>query len=156
MIVPKDFEPPEKLVTSTFIIRKLCASDVYLDYLTVMANIDIIRKTRGGDWPTPNLTFEEDLIDLAWHQREFEYKKSFAFIVLSLDQSKALGCVYFYPPNWRKKATQLADVDVSFWVTQNAYDHGLYLKLYQAIQSWLQKDWPFKHPFWTNAIIPKF
>lgn len=154
MRIPKNFNPPQQLVTSNFFLRKLCAHDVYRDYLAVMANMDIIRKTRGGNWPTPSLTLEDDFIDLAWHQREFEYNRSFTFIVLSPDQSQYMGCVYFYPPNWRKEAPQEADVDVSFWVVQEAYDRGLYGELYGAVRSWLAKGWPFKHPFWTNQLLP--
>lgn len=153
-LVPKNFNPPTQLVTSTFLISKLCAKDVYLDYPVVMSNIEIIRETRGGNWPTLNLTFEDDFIDLAWHQREFEYKRSFAFKALSPNQNSFLGCIYFYPPNWRKKAPKGTDVDVSFWVTQEVFDQGLYEKLYYEIQRWIAKDWPFKHPFWTNKFLP--
>ncbi len=152
--IPESFNPPKELATSAFFISMLCAKDVYLDYLAVISNIDIIRKTRGGDWPTTSLTFEDDFIDLAWHQREFEYKRSFSFSVRSFDKSQYLGCVYFYPPNWRIKAPKKADVDVSFWVIQKAYDQGLYEKLYKVIRAWLEKDWPFKHPFWTNSLLP--
>ena len=69
--VPVDFKVPERLETPHFTIRKLCARDVYLDYLAVMSSIDLIKKTYGGSsWPEPDLTIEDDLIDLAWHQRE--------------------------------------------------------------------------------------
>jgi hypothetical protein len=37
--------------------------------MAVMSSIDVIKKTRGGDWPTSDLTFEDDLIDLAWPAR---------------------------------------------------------------------------------------
>ena len=56
------FKVPEKIEFEKFIVRKLCASDVYLDYMAVMSSIDIIQKTRGGNWPTPELSFEDDLM----------------------------------------------------------------------------------------------
>lgn len=51
-LVPKDFLPPEEWASSEFFIRKLCAVDVYWDYVHVMDNQEIIRKTRGGNWPS--------------------------------------------------------------------------------------------------------
>jgi len=57
-LVPENFNVPEKLETEHFLIRKLCANDVYLDYMAVMSSIDIIKQTRGGSWPTPDLTLK--------------------------------------------------------------------------------------------------
>jgi hypothetical protein len=153
-LVPNTFEVPEKLDHPQFIIRKLCASDTYLDYMAVMSSIDIIKKTRGGDWPAPDLSFEEDLIDLAWHQREFEYKNSFAYTVMSLDEKECVGCFYLYPPGHRNESSREADVDVSFWVTKKQYDKGLYPILYKAIDEWLKSTWPFKKIAYTNTEIP--
>lgn len=90
-----------------------------------MSSIDVIRSTRGGSWPSPELSFEEDMIDLGWHQREFENKTSFAFTVMNLDETKCLGCFYLYPAGYRKKAPENSDVDISFWVTQKEYNKGL-------------------------------
>lgn len=153
-LIPDNFKVPEMLETPKFRIRKLCAKDVYLDYMAVMSSIDIIKETRGGSWPTPELSFEDDLIDLSWHQREFEHGSSFAYTVMNLDESECLGCLYFYSAGFRKEAPEGSDVDVSFWVTQKGYDQGLYPELYQAIKGWLEKDWPFKKPFWSNMQTP--
>lgn len=154
-LIPDNFTVPEKLETPLFRIRKLCAKDVYLDYVAVMSSIDIIKKTRGGSWPTPDLSFEDDLIDLSWHQREFENGSSFAYTVMNLSETECLGCLYFYPPGFRKPAPEGTDVDVSFWVTQKSFDRGLYPKLYELIRDWLKKDWPFRKPFWSNLQIPR-
>lgn len=154
MLVSENFQVPEKYVTESFIIRKLCYHDAELDYEAVMSSIDIIKQTRGGDWPTSDLTYTDDQIDLAWHQREFENKTSFAYTVMSLDEKKCLGCLYFYPPGFRSKQSEDADIDVSFWVTKDAYDEGLYEVLYQTIDTWLKKDWPFKTIVYTNTELP--
>ncbi len=153
-LVPESFLVPEKLEHPKFVIRKLTARDVYLDYLAVTSSIEVIKKTRGGNWPPKELTFEDDLIDLAWHQREFEHKSSLAYTVMNPDQTECLGCLYFYPAGYRAEAPENADVDVSFWVTQKAYDEGLYPELFKTIKDWLTKDWPFKNPHWTNKEIP--
>jgi hypothetical protein len=153
-LVPDSFTVPEKLETPDFRIRKLRYHDAELDYEAVMSSIDIIQKTRGGDWPTTELTYEDDQIDLAWHQREFENRTSFAYTVMSLDETECLGCLYLYQPGWRGEKTKDADVDVSFWVTQAAYDKGLYPVLYRTIDDWL-KTWPFKKITYSNEVIPE-
>jgi hypothetical protein len=153
--IPDDFQVPTQLKTSDFLIRKLCYSDAKLDYAAVMSSIDIIRKTRGGAWPTADLSFVDDQIDLAWHQREFENGTSFAYTVMNLDETECLGCLYLYPPGFRDDSSKDAEVDVSFWVTQKAYDNGLYPKLYHALDSWLKDVWPMKRIVYTNKVIPE-
>lgn len=152
-LIPDSFLVPEEYKTDDFFIRKLTTRDVYLDYVAVMSSIDNIKNTRGGSWPTKDLTLEDDLIDLGWHQREFENRSSFAYTVFTPENDKCLGCFYFYPPGYRKEVDNTYDVDVSFWVTQEAYNEGLYEKLYATIQVFL-KDWPFKKPYWSNTLLP--
>ncbi len=154
MKLPKDFNVPNNIETKDFLFRKLTTRDVYLDYLAVMSSIDTIRKTRGGSWPTKELTFEEDLIDLGWHQKEFENKSTFAYTVFSPDNTKCLGCFYLYDAGTRKEVDSTYDVDVSFWVTQEAYDKGLYKKLYEEVKEFL-KQWPFEKPYFSNDVLPE-
>jgi len=94
MFVPENFVP-KNLIKDDYIARKLTARDVYLDYFAVMSSIDIIQEVRGGKWPEKNLTIEEDLIDLGWHQREFEFNSSFAFTIMNTEETECLGCIYF-------------------------------------------------------------
>jgi hypothetical protein len=152
--IPEEFQIPEKLLKNDFIIRKLVAKDVYLDYIAVMSSINIIKKTRGGIWPSPDLSFEDDMIDLAWHQREFEHKSSFAYTVMNLEESECLGCLYLYPPGTRSENSRNSDVDVSFWVTQSAYGKGFYKVLYNELSRWLTEYWKFKKIGYTNIQLP--
>ncbi|MEM7711716.1 MAG: hypothetical protein AAF264_13415 [Pseudomonadota bacterium] len=48
-----------------------------------------------GDWPD-GLTRENNLIDLAWHEREFTLRRSFSWIVRD-GAAAYLGCVYLFP-----------------------------------------------------------
>lgn len=153
-LVPDDFRVAEKIEAPNFIARKLSFNDAKLDYKAVISSIDIIKKTRGGDWPTKDLSFEEDQIDLGWHQREFENRTSFAYTVMSRDEKECLGCFYLYPPGYRSESSKNADVDVSFWVTQKAYEKGLYKELFFWLDSWL-KSWPFNKIVYTNKEIPQ-
>lgn len=152
--LPNHFVVPERLETADFLIRKICYRDAELDYAAVMSSIDIIHQTRGGTWPTTDLTFEDDQIDLAWHQREFESRSSFAYTVMRPDDQECLGCLYFYPPGFRGDASAGADVDISFWVTQGAYDRGLYPVLYRVLCDWVRDVWPFRKVVFSNVMIP--
>ncbi len=46
------------------------------------------------------------------------------------------------------------DVDVSWWVTPEAYARGDYSALYRALRHWLASELPFSEPFFSNAEIP--
>lgn len=143
---------PTNLEKDKYRARKLCARDVYLDYFAVMSSIDIIHQTRHDRWPSPNLTIEEDLIDLGWHQREFEHGSSFAFTMMNKDESECLGCIYFYPEN---ESDSNYEVEVSWWITQKFYDEGMYDEVSWDIREWVEKDWPYKKVFFSNKQLPE-
>ena len=46
------------------------------------------------------------------------------------------------------------DVDVSWWVTPDAYERGYYTKLYAALQHWVVADYPFRKPYYSNLEMP--
>jgi hypothetical protein len=46
------------------------------------------------------------------------------------------------------------DVDVSWWVTPEAYDGGYYAGLYVALRHWIVEAFPFKNPHFSNREIP--
>jgi hypothetical protein len=155
----ENYQPKERIETPDFIIRKLEAADVERDYETFISNIDAIKMQRGGTWPDGTETLEEDRIDLGWHQREFELGISFAYQVMSPDEQEMLGCVYFYPPKHPNNgASQYEpegiDVSVNLWTTEEAYQSGIYDKLYRFTEEWL-KEWPLTSPVITNLIKPE-
>ena len=89
--VPKEFKIPEKLETKEFRLRMLTVNDVVKDYDAVMTSVDHLRSVwPGGSWPD-GLTFEQDLIDLGWHQKEFQRRRSFAYTVVTPSESKVTG-----------------------------------------------------------------
>jgi hypothetical protein len=95
----------------------------------------------GRDDPWSDTSLEENLVDLGWHQKEFELRRSFAYTVVAPDESKILGCVYLYPADE-------ADVEVRLWVRREAWDDGLDPLLEQAVRTWLAERWPFRSSVW--------
>ncbi len=137
--VPADFNVPEKLETPEFRIRMLTVNDVVKDYDAVMTSVEHLKTVwPGSRWPD-GLTFEQDLIDLGWHQKEFQTRRSFAYTVVTLSESRVIGCVYIDPT--RRSGF---DAEVFLWARQSEVAGGLETRLYRTIQDWLHTVWPFK------------
>ncbi|MEP7027147.1 MAG: GNAT family N-acetyltransferase [Candidatus Eisenbacteria bacterium] len=137
--IPTDFTVPEKLETEDFRLRMLTVHDVVKDYDAVMSSMDHCKSIRpGGRWPE-GLTLEQNLIDLGWHQKEFQTRRSFAYTVLNRSGSKVMGCVYIEPT--RKPGY---DAEVYLWARQSELAGGLEGRLHVAVKDWIAKEWPFQ------------
>lgn len=150
--LPADFTAPRELSFEDITARPLSRADIVDDLAGVNSSIEIIQQTRGGSWPTEQLSEDFDLLDLAWHEREFRDGTSFAYVVYNTD-GEYVGCFYLYGIGLRTELTQElldADVDASWWVTSAAYDKGYYDKLYQALQLWLGESFPFTKVHYSN------
>lgn len=150
-----DFTPPVELEYEDLAARPLTRLDVKTDLNAVNSSIDIIRKTRGGSWPKEQLSEEFNLLDLAWHEREFRELSSFAYVVHDANNTYT-GCFYIYPMGHRTTLSEDVlgyDADISWWVTTTAYERGSYEKLYAAIESWA-KLFPFNSVYYSNKEIP--
>jgi hypothetical protein len=99
--VPRDFQVPSKLETAEFRLRMLTIHDVVKDFDAVITSVDHLKTIwPGGKWPE-GLTLEQNLIDLGWHQKEFQIRRSFAYTVVSLSEHTVMGCVYIEPTRKR-------------------------------------------------------
>ena len=99
---------------------------------------------------------EFDFVDLVWHECEFRERYSFAYAVYDAD-ARYVGCCYLYPMGRRTPLTEPLlkhDVDVSWWVTADAYERGTYTTLFLALQHWLAEAFPFAMPYYSNVLIP--
>ena len=138
--VERSFKVPDKLETKEFRLRMLTIHDVVKDYDAVMSSVDELKEIwPDSDWPQ-GLTLEKNLIDLGWHQREFLIRSSFAYTVVSLDETRVLGCVYINPT--RKRGY---DAEVYLWARETEIGVGLDASLYSAVKSWLTTEWPFEN-----------
>ena len=91
-----------------------------------------------------------------WHELEFRENSSFADAVYTTT-GIYLGCCYFYPLGRRTPLDDNLlrhDVDVSWWVTPEAYRQGYYVKLYYALRQWSVGAFPFQNPHFSNREIP--
>lgn len=139
--LPGGFEVPRLLETGAFRIRPITIHDVVKDYEAVMTNREHLWGLFGGawGWPAEDLTLEQDLIDLGWHQKEFQMRSSFDYAVMSPDESRLLGCVYVDPPE-----KEGFDAEVCFWVRRDGVEDGLERDLERAVRAWIAEAWPFE------------
>ena len=148
-IVPNDFDVPEQLETERLRLRPLKIQDAVRDYDAVMTSEDRLRSVYdpGGDWPS-GLTLEQNIIELGWHQAEFQLRTSFAYTVVNLDESEVLGCVYLYPTQRHQY-----DVEITMWVRQSRVAEGLDQHLFETVESWIADFWPFENPAYPGRHI---
>jgi hypothetical protein len=154
--LPEEFEPPVHLVHDDVRANALTRADLDDDVRGINASLDLIRRTRGGDWPTEPVTHDFNYVDAVWHECEFRDHKSFTYVLRTAD-GDYMGCAYFYPIGMRTPLTDelmACDVDVSWWITPTAYDAGYYPKVYAALHHWLADVFPSWRAHFSNAEIP--
>ncbi len=137
--LPEDFEVPTLLQTEAFRIRPISIHDVVKDYDAVMTNREYLWSLFGEawGWPEEDLTLEQDLVDLGWHQKEFQMGSSLDYAVMSQDEKRLLGCVYIDPPG---KAG--FDAEVYLWARQDGPEEGLERELEGVVRRWISDEWP--------------
>jgi hypothetical protein len=153
---PSEFLVPTELAFGDLRAHVLTRADLHDDVAGINDSLDVIRRTRGGTWPAEAVTAEFDYVDLVWHECEFRNHDSFSYVLRDLDGAY-LGCRYLYPTGRRTALTDellVHDVDVSWWVTANAYDAGWYEKVWVALQTWLADRFPFTAPYGSNVLLP--
>jgi len=137
--VPDDFQIPAGLETAEFRLRMLTVNDVVKDFEAVVTSAEHLKEVfPDGTWPD-GLTLEQDLIDLGWHQKEFQRRTSFAYTVVTLSESRVLGCVYVCPTHKRGY-----DAAVFLWARQSELAGGLEERLTDAVKQWIAEKWPFR------------
>jgi hypothetical protein len=156
LVLPAGFDVPQEVAYEDLRARALTRANLADDVAGINASLDLIRRTRGGNWPTEAVTEEYNYVDLVWHECEFRDHGSFTYVLRDGDNGY-LGCCYLYPMGGRTPLTDelLAnDVDVTWWVTPTAYEAGYYRKTYHALQTWLADAFPFESPHYSNREIP--
>ncbi len=135
-LVSDEFDVPAGLDTPQYRLRMLTVHDVVKDYDAVMSSVEHLKGALdpASSWPE-GLSLEQDLIDLGWHQKEFQKRSSFAYTMMTPNEERCLGCVYVYP-------SEEADADIFMWVRRDEYER-LDVHLETAVREWIESDWPF-------------
>ena len=126
---------PTVRILGDFTLKALSIKDLERDFSAVMESAaDIKAANPGSSWPA-GLTKEKNLIDLAWHQREFEARRSFAWVVENVD-GRYLGCLYVYPSIAGEKSAEV----VWWWRTDAVVSNQSFR---EHLLEWLaSSEWP--------------
>lgn len=154
--MPVDFSPPVRMIHEDVVANAITRADLQEDVQGINASLALIRRTRGGGWPSEPVTQEFNFVDLVWHELEFRERSSLTY-VLRDSGGRYLGCCYLYPMGRRTQLTDdllRYDVDVSWWVTPGAYEAGYYAKAHRALRQWLVAEYPFWNGYFSNREIP--
>jgi hypothetical protein len=145
--LPAGFEHPLRVELPTgHHLRPIRATDVQIDYLAVMGSQASLW-TRFGEswgWPPASMTIEEDLADLARHEREIKAHESFNYAILDAEESELLGCIYIEPPTPRDQAPPGTDAVTSWWVVDSHVGGPLEFLLAEFVPRWLCDEWGFR------------
>jgi len=138
--VPQDFAVPPQLAIPEFCLQALTLDHADSEYDAIVSSSEHLQALFGRGWPA-GLTPEQHRIDLAWHQKEFERRSSFAYAVLSASEDVLLGCVYISPGD-----SSSFDAEIRYWVRRSELASGLQERLGGALADWIEDVWPFINP----------
>jgi hypothetical protein len=153
---PTGWSAPTELSYEDIRVAAITREHLHDDVQGINASIELIQRTRGGGWPTEPVTEDFNYVDLVWHECEFREGDSFTYVVYDT-AGQYLGCCYLSPMGRRTPLSEELlghDVDVSWWVTPDAYRRGYYRKLYGALRHWIATAFPFPNPYYSNAELP--
>ena len=147
-IVPDDFKVPLIERTSRCLFRPLTVRDVTRDFDAVMSSKEYLKANFKPDssWPE-GLTIEQNLIDLGWHEYEFQNRTSFTYTIADLKDELTLGCCYIYPTR-----SDEYEITVSYWVRSTEIRTGLSKHVADALEQWLSQTRTFKNPLFIHPV----
>ena len=135
MFVPEDFAVPTTHSNDRLRLRMLSVEIAEKDYEAVVESRIRLRKSSQPGWPREGFTLDENIADLERHEHEFSKREAFAYTVVTLDESRVLGCVYINPDNGKHDAV------VRLWVRDS--EQELLDLLMDTVQAWVADAWPF-------------
>ena len=144
--VPREFDVPRSLATSDFTLQALTLEYEQVGFDAVTSSGDHLQALFGRGWPQ-GLTQDQHRIDLAWHQKEFERRTSFAYAVMSGRGQDMLGSVYVTPSD-----RSAFDAEVRYWVRSSELASGLQEKLGTVVADWMEDIWPFINPRYVPRL----
>jgi hypothetical protein len=150
-LVPADFKIPT-LTTPTYRLEPLTNRWVIEDFAAIIESFPHIDGLIGppGSIPAPGeYTLETNVIELAWHEREFRTRHSFAFAAITHDDAREVGCMYLYPSNRPD-----ADAIGVCWARWDPTDLDADGRFFAEFRSWVEQDWPFNSVVYPGRSAP--
>jgi len=150
---------PERVEIDDLVFVPLTPDLLRDDYAAVMRDVPMLRAWSGQDWPTPDFTIEDDLLDLQRHHQEQRAGVALTFSVLV--DAVVQGCIYVRPfiDALRTRAIEppegstvpLTDAVVRGWLHERPA-----VDLIRASLTWLGRaPFDFSRIWWqANSDVP--
>jgi len=123
---------------------------VEMDFAAVIASRKKLKHLFGptDSWPPEGLDITANYADLAWHEKEFQARRSFAYHLLNHEANQCLGCLYIYPT-----ASRDHDAEAYLW-SHIELDTPLANLIESEVIDWVIHEWPFFKIAWPGRFIP--
>jgi len=149
-LVPDGFEIPI-LATGDYRLEPLTNRWVIEDFAAIIESFPHLDGLLGppGSIPAPGeYTLETNVVELAWHEREFRTRHSFAFAAITHDNAREVGCMYLYPsPRPAEDAVGIS------WARWDPADPGADGRFFDEFRGWVDRAWPFVHVAYPGRSI---
>ena len=148
--IKNDLQPPFDVKEDNFIIRKLTVDEVEKDFNALMSSKESLRQvfSVNDQWPSDDMTIEENYKDLKMHQDEFDNREGFAYTVVNKEDTECVGCIYIWP--WSHGTY---DSLVFYWVTDKVKETGFDEELGTYLDKWLKSFWSFEKTLYPGRNI---
>ncbi len=140
---PLDAAVPHGVLTEQLRLEPLTTRHGALDYAAVILSRTMLRTWSGSDWPADDFTLDDNLSDLARHEREHQERLAFTYTVLSPDGKSCLGCVYLVPNTVALLEPRAMDALARFWLAAPLAGSGLDGLLLSTLRRWLRDEFAF-------------
>lgn len=136
-LVEGGFAPPRETTLAGVRLRVLGVDDLAPDYAAVMESGAALHDLFhiGDRWPD-GLSERDNLVDLAWHEKEFKRGSSYAWGLWREDADRYLGSAYVYPDAERRAAAHAVH-----WIRAGENDPALRRDFKAAWEAWVG-GWP--------------
>ncbi|KAB8033265.1 hypothetical protein [Fluviispira multicolorata] len=147
--ISADFIIPEHFICQSFQLKPLSPLFAAEDFIAIKLSEKEIKYVfgRAHEWPTCDLSFDDNYNDLVRHEKEFNERISFAYAILSPDDGHYLGCLYIMPiksieENDLRKT--FFNAQAFFWINTSYNKNNLEQNIFTEIETWLKEIWPFQ------------
>jgi len=139
-----EFSPPMQWETERFRLEPLAPKHNQMDYEAAQGSREHLQRTlQWGDWPSADMTPEDNIGDLERHWKEFERREAYAYTALAPDGSECMGCVYLNPVGTKgEPQAQPRRMRMAFWVVESGLASDLDKALVEEVLTMVEAEFP--------------
>jgi RimJ/RimL family protein N-acetyltransferase len=137
------FAPPPPPITERVRLEALGPEHAELDPAAAPSSREHLQRTlRWGEWPSPDMTVEENRADLERHEAEYAAREAYAYTVLTPDGARCVGCVYVNPAGSDEAPGDPRHARIAFWVVEDELASDLDEHVVRTVLTWIDGRWP--------------